>query len=127
MEIVKVAVIGLIGALLAVGISSAKSEFSMYVSLGTCIILLFYLIARLTGMVEQVKILAEYMETESDNIAILIKMTGITYIAEFSSALCRDMGYSALGVQIENFGKLSLLAVSFPVITRLLELIGELA
>jgi len=36
------------------------------------------------------------------------------------------MGYSALAVQIENFGRLSLLYVSCPVVVRLLKLVGEM-
>ncbi len=48
-------------------------------------------------------------------------MTGITYIAEFSSGICKDAGYGALGTQIEIFGKLSILAVSLPVILALLD------
>ena len=35
---------------------------------------------------------------------------------EFASGICRDAGYAALGTQIEIFGKLSILAVSIPVI-----------
>lgn len=127
MEIIRVAVIGLIGALLATSVKNTKSEFTMYISLGTCVILLFYVVSRLSGIIEQVRGLSEYIVLDADYIAVLLKMAGITYVAEFSSALCKDMGYSALAVQIENFGKLSLLAVSCPVIIRLLELIGEMA
>ena len=48
-------------------------------------------------------------------------MTGITYIAEFASGICKDAGYGALGGQIEIFGKLSILAVSMPIVLALLE------
>ena len=41
--------------------------------------------------------------------------------AEFASGICRDAGYAALGTQIEIFGKLSILAVSIPVILALLD------
>lgn len=51
----------------------------------------------------------------------LLKMVGITYIAEFASGICRDAGFSALGTQVEMFGKLSILAVSAPVLQALLE------
>lgn len=50
----------------------------------------------------------------------LLKMVGITYIAEFASGICRDAGFSALGTQVEMFGKLSILAVSAPVLQALL-------
>jgi len=52
-----------------------------------------------------------------------MKMIGITYIAEFSSGICKDAGYGSLGNQIEIFGKLSILAVSMPILLALMEMI----
>ena len=46
-------------------------------------------------------------------------------ISEFSANLCKDAGYQAVAGQIEMFGKLSILAISMPVILVLLETIGE--
>ena len=54
---------------------------------------------------------------------ILLKITGITYLADFSANMCRDAGYSAIGGQIEIFGKISILAISSPVILALVETI----
>ena len=127
MEIIKVAIIGLTGAFLAVAVKNVKSEFAMYINLGAVVILLFYVVARLTGMLSQIKALAEYALIEQEYLIILLKMIGITYIAEFAGSLCKDMGYGALATQIENFSKLSLFAISFPVIMRLLGIIGELS
>ena len=74
----------------------------------------------------QLEIMSQFVTIDVEYIVIMLKMAGLTYIAEFSSSLCRDMGYSALAVQIENFGKLSLLYVSCPVVVRLLRLVGEM-
>jgi stage III sporulation protein AD len=57
---------------------------------------------------------------------ILLKMIGITYMAEFGSNLCRDAGSSAVAGQIEFFGKLLLLALSLPVLSSLLEMMEKL-
>ena len=46
-----------------------------------------------------------------------------TYIAEFASDLCRDAGYQGVAGQIQIFGKISVLAVSVPVLTALLDVI----
>ena len=51
----------------------------------------------------------------------LIKMVGITYVAEFAAGICRDSGFGAVGTQIQVFGKLSVLAVSMPILLALLE------
>ena len=52
-------------------------------------------------------------------------MLGVTYIAEFSSGICRDAGYQTIAQQIEIFGKLTILVLSLPVLLALLETIGE--
>ena len=54
-------------------------------------------------------------------LAALFKMAGITYIAEFTSGICKDAGYSAVGTQVEMVGKLAILAVSAPVVLSLVE------
>ena len=48
-----------------------------------------------------------------------------TYVAEFASGICKDAGYSALGNQIEIFGKLSILGVSMPVFLALFEILDQ--
>ena len=126
MDMIKVAVIGTIGSLLALALKSAKGEFSTYINLSACVLIMLYLAARLSGIVSQLEFMTEYVDIDSDYIMIMLKMAGLTYIAEFSSSLSREMGYSALAVQIENFGKLSLLFLSCPIVVRLLEMVGEM-
>ena len=47
----------------------------------------------------------------------------LTYLAEFSSDLCKDAGAGALASQVELFGKLSILVLCMPIMTSLLETI----
>lgn len=42
-------------------------------------------------------------------------------MSEFSAAICKDTGYQAIASQIEVFGKLTILAVSMPILLSLLE------
>ena len=53
----------------------------------------------------------------------MFKMIGITYIAEFSSGICKDAGYQTLAGQIEIFGKLTILVLGLPVLLALLQTI----
>ena len=55
----------------------------------------------------------------------LLKMTGITYIVEFASGICKDAGYQTIAGQIETFAKLTILALGMPVLTALLETVRE--
>ena len=60
-------------------------------------------------------------------LSTLLKMAGITYVAEFSSGICRDAGYGAIGNQIEVFGRLTILAVSMPIVLALMEVLQGFA
>ena len=51
----------------------------------------------------------------------MLRIVGITYLAEFAADLCRDAGFSAVAGQVELAGKLTIMAVSLPVIIGLLE------
>jgi len=72
--------------------------------------------------VEQIQ---SFLTLDTEYIAIMLKMVGITYIAQFSSGICKDAGYQAIAAQIEIFGKLAILVVGMPVLLALLETIQE--
>ena len=58
---------------------------------------------------------------------IVLKMIGITYVAEFSVNLCKDAGYTTIASQIEMFSKISILLLALPIIEALLNLIATVA
>ena len=76
----------------------------------------------LLGMLAQMK---SYLPVDSSYLNTLLKMTGITYIVEFASGICKDAGYQTIAGQIETFAKLTILALGMPVLTALLETVRE--
>lgn len=126
MDIIKVALIGICGVFLSVLLKDRKAEFAQIVILGVAILIFAFVSTKLGIIVSTIKTLASYVNIEEKYLVILLKMTGITYIAEFAASLCKDAGNQAVASQIEIFAKLSLLAVSLPVVTALLETIGSI-
>lgn len=125
MDIIRIALIGIAGVLLSIQLKAMKSEYATFVSLATTVVIFFYVIARLEVIVDAINKIQNYININEEYIEALIKMTGITYIAELSSNICKDTGHSAIASQIEIFAKLSMLAVSMPIITALLETIDN--
>lgn len=123
---VKVAVIGLAGVLLAVLVRSYKSEYGSYVILGIAVLIFGLICTQLKSIVTAINTFAEYVNIEKKYITILIKMLGITYVAEFATAICKDLGYQSISAQIETFARLTLFAISIPVVSSLIETIGNL-
>ncbi len=123
---VSAAILGIAAMLLAIQLKNIKSELWIYVALAATIIIFSYGVDKLGVVLKMVDKLTGYLNLPSAYIAILMKMVGITYICEFASALCRDGGYQSIAAQLETFGKLSILAVSTPVILSLFETIENL-
>ena len=121
MDMIKIAMIGIGGVFLALLLKQQKSEYALYISLAAAVLILFFSVNRLQIVMETIETIESYIQVDGGLVKILIKMTGITYVAEFASGICKDAGFSAVGNQIEMFGKFSIMAVSVPVLLALIE------
>ena len=125
MNSIQIALFGVVGTLLALQLKSGKSEYGIYVSLAVSLFLFLCMLSRLEIFVQTVKKIADYIKLDAGQMSILLKMAGVTYVAEFASGICKDAGYQNIAVQIEIFTKLTILAIGMPVLLALLELIGD--
>ena len=121
MTIIQAAVLGITAVALAVQLKPLRQEYSVYLILAAGLVIGFLSISRLELILDTVRAIGSQIRVKNIYLGTLLKMVGITYIAEFASGICRDAGFSALGTQVEMFGKLSILAVSAPVLQALLE------
>lgn len=122
---IKVAVLGVGAAILAAWLKSIKQEYSLWILLGAGIFLSVFVAGKLEVIVEELRFLQTYVSNYGPYVKLLLKIIGITYLAEISADLCKDAGANALASQIELFGKLSILVLCMPVMTSLLETIDR--
>ena len=125
MNSIQIALLGVVGTLLALLFKSGKCDYGIYVSLAVSLFLFLCMLSRLEIFVQTVKKIADYIKLDAGQMSILLKMAGVTYVAEFASGICKDAGYQNIAVQIEIFTKLTILAIGMPVLLSLLELIGD--
>ena len=122
----KIAVIGVMAVFLAIPLQKEKAEFGMLVIMAACLLLLSLSLGKMREVVDIVHRVEEYLGNSSMYVGILLKIIGITYVAEFGANLCNDAGYGAVANQIEFYGKLMILAVSIPILMTVNETIGRL-
>lgn len=122
---VQIGIIGVLGAVLAVQLKGGKTEYGIYISLAVSIVLFSFIVDRLGIFISTVDQIASYIDMDAGYLSTMLKMIGITYIAEFSSGICRDAGYQTIAGQVEIFAKLTILALGMPVLLALLETIRE--
>lgn len=121
---IKVAVIGIVAVLLAIQFRGTKSEYGTYIALVACMLIFYLGISRMEIIIHTIEKIRGYIKINPAYLGILVKIIGITYIAEFSSNLCKDAGHGAIANQIEIFGKLSILVISMPILLALLDTVN---
>lgn len=124
--IIQISMLGIGAVVLALLLKQQKSEYALYLSLTAVILILIFSMNRLQVMMETIQKIEEYTGIDVAMLKILVKLMGITCVAEFASGICKDAGFSAIGSQIEMFAKFSIMAVSVPVLLTLLETIEGL-
>ena len=125
-KMLKVAIIAVMAVFLALPLKNSKPEFSTIIIVSGCLLILGCAVSKISSIVDVVVSIKKYIGDEAVYLGILMKIIAITYIAEFGASICRDSGYSAIGNQVEFFGKIMILAVSMPIITTLLETISSI-
>lgn len=123
MDMMQIGIVGVIGALLAVQFRSGKTEYGIYLSVAVGILLFACIVDRLSIFVSTVRQIQKYINIEAGYISTMLKMVGVTYIAEFCANICKDAGHQTIAAQIETFSKLTILALGLPILLSLLETI----
>ena len=126
MEIIKVAFIGLAGVVLAVFFKTQKPDFAVFIYLVTMLIIAVFIIGRMKVVADLLEKINRLTGSNGEYIKIIIKMIGVTYVAEFTSGICKDCYNAAVATFVEIFARLSIIIISMPVMMSLLETICSL-
>lgn len=123
MSVLQIGIIGIVGAIISLLFQKDHREFSVVIGIAVAVIIFCSIIGRVQIIIDTINQIQSYMSVDVEYIQVILKMLGITYIAQFSSDICKDCGYGSLSTQIELFAKLSILALSMPILLALLETI----
>lgn len=120
MSIIQMAGVGVVGTLLALQFKNGKNEYAIYTVIAVSLVLFYGMKDKLELIQDTVSTISSLVNINTDYVAILLKMIGITYVAEFAAGICKDAGYQTIASQIEIFAKLTILTFSMPVLEALL-------
>ena len=126
MDIFKMVGLGLAAAVFAVFIKSWKPELAIPVSLVAAAVIFIMAMPYLKSVLSMVQDISEQSGIDSKYIGLILKVMGIAYVAQFGAELCRDAGEGAIATKIEFAGKVIIMALSMPVVYKLLEVVNEI-
>ena len=121
--IIKIIGIGLVALIIIILLKQYKPEFAIYISLLAGVLILLLVMDQLTEIISLLQSLASKASINSTFLALLLKITGIAFLAEFAVSVCKDAGEGAIASKIEIGSKIIIIAISIPIISSLLEII----
>lgn len=123
MGIVKIIGIGLISLIIIIILKQYKPEFAVYVSIIAGILIIALTIGKISGIIDILKNLANKTTINNQFLVLLIKITGIAILTEYTVSICKDSGESAIASKVDFGGKIVIMSMSIPIISSLLETI----
>ena len=126
MDIIKIVGIGLIALVIIILLKQYKPEFAIYISMLTGVLILILIMDKLTGIINLIQTIVNQSYINTEFIALLIKITGIAFLAEFAVSICKDAGEVAIANKIEIGSKVIIISMAIPILSSLLELILKL-
>lgn len=126
MDIMQIAGIGIVAAVLAVTIRQNKPEIAVGLSIATGIIIFLVVIGKIGSVIDVLKELSNRANLSTVYLATILKIIAIAYIADFGSQICRDAGEGAIAVKIEFAAKILVLTLAVPIVVAVLQALLKL-
>ena len=122
-NIIKIIGIGLIALISIIIIKQYRPEFAVYISIIAGVLILYIAMDKFSGIINLLQSISNKAGINKTFLEILLKITGIAFLAEFAVSICRDSGESAIASKIELGSKVIIISMSIPIISNLMELI----
>lgn len=116
MEIVKVAFLGIMTALLYAVVRNIKPEIAPLVVLGGAAVLLGSVAETLLDVSGGVSEMMSLAGLEKENVSMLMKALGICTVTQFAADICYDNSCSSVAAAVELAGRLGAVAVAMPLL-----------
>lgn len=123
MDIIKIIGVGLVSLIIIIILKQYKPDFAIYISILAGAIILLLIMDKLSNIISLLSSMQNKANMNNQFLVILLKITGIAFLTEYASSICKDAGESAIATKIDLGGKVLIIAISIPIIQALLELI----
>ncbi len=127
MELIfKIIGVGLVTCIAVLILKPVRADFAMIISLVGGVIILVMILSSVTSAISLITSIADRTGVNSNLLALVFKIIGVGYLAEFSASLCADAGSSGLGEKILLGGKIVILIMAIPIVTSIINIVLEL-
>lgn len=116
----------LIGVVLLLVCSNFGKDISLCLSLCVCVLVLIGACSFLSPVMDFLREMETIAGLDSSMMKIMLKSAGIGLIGEVAGMVCADSGHSSLGKAVQLMGTGTILWLSLPLFSAVLDLLREI-
>ena len=125
MNVTQIVAFALVSVFIIVLLKQYKSEYALIASVVASGVIIYFSLSKLEVVINLINDLIIQTGVNKEFFEILVKITGIAYLIDFGSNVCKDVGESAIASKVEFAGKVIIVTMSLPILTTLLETVVE--
>ena len=119
MDVAAIVGLALAAAALCALLKRYHGEYALLVSVGTGLLIAAQLFSSLIPVLDEINRLMDQAGVAAEYGAILLKVAGLCFLAQFGADACRDAGESALASRVETAARLAMTAAALPLFRQL--------
>lgn len=123
----KIFMIAIAGIFFITVLKEQKASYGLLMTLAICIVMITSILNYAEILIDGMMVFEEFFDISENYLKLILKMIGITYLCEFGTQICKDVGQGAIAVQIEIFGKIMVLISGLPIILAIMNQIINFA
>jgi stage III sporulation protein AD len=121
-DVVKIALVGILSCFLILAIKQEKPEFALCISLCAGVIIFGFCANYVLNVIDYINAVCAYAGVDFIYLEIVLKIIGISYVCEFAGGVCRDSENTGIASKIDLGGKISIIVLSLPIVKNILDL-----
>ena len=126
MNIIIIASVALIAAILSLVLKQYKPEYSLFISISAGILIFLSVLAVTRPIMDFINDLTAQTGLSGIYAEVLIKSLAVCYITQLASDCCTDAGETAIAGKLHIAGRMAILLIALPMFKSLTELVTEL-
>ncbi len=121
MDIYKIVALSIVAVLLITILKCVKKDdFALIATIITAVILFTLVLMKLESITSLLENLVQKSGINKEYLTLLLKVTGISYVIELATNICKDAGNSAIASKVEMLGKISIVVLTIPILTSVI-------
>lgn len=126
MNIIIIASVAIIAAILSLILKQYKPEYSIFISIAAGVLIFLSVLAVIRPIMDYISSLTEQTGLSGEYAEVLIKSLAVCYITQLASDCCTDAGETAIAGKLQIAGRIAILLIALPMFQSLTELVTEL-